>query len=421
MAKPIFCGLDFGTSNSTLGLFRQEKVELVPVEGDNVTIPSALFFDFEEHGVHFGRDAIQTYLEGGEGRMMRALKSILGTPTMQEFTMVGRERKPFTAVLGLFLSHMKAKAEVLLDDNLTHVVMGRPVFFVDNNPDADKEAEQTMRAIAQDIGFTDVEFEYEPVAAARDFQQVAEREEIALIIDIGGGTSDFTILKVLPGDLDKQSDNSRNQILANTGVHIGGTDFDRWLSLSRVMPLLGYQSPMLKEGRLMPVGYYHDLATWQKINFLYDHKTHSELRYLRKEAKEPHLLDRLLQLLELREGHRLALSVESSKVTLSDQEETELPLTFIERDLVASISRADLIDSLDDGTERIKRTISEALKLASLDGEQISAVFLTGGSTKVPYIRQSLTAMVPNAQIIEGDAFGSVGIGLALEAQRRFS
>ena len=421
MAKPIFCGLDFGTSNSTLGLFRQEKVELVPVEGDNVTIPSALFFDFEEHGVHFGRDAIQTYLEGGEGRMMRALKSILGTPTMQEFTMVGRERKPFTAVLGLFLSHMKAKAEVLLDDNLTHVVMGRPVFFVDNNPEADKEAEQTMRAIAQDIGFTDVEFEYEPIAAARDFQQVAEREEIALIIDIGGGTSDFTILKVLPGDLDKQSDNSRNQILANTGVHIGGTDFDRWLSLSRVMPLLGYQSPMLKEGRLMPVGYYHDLATWQKINFLYDHKTHSELRYLRKEAKEPHLLDRLLQLLELREGHRLALSVESSKVTLSDQEETELPLTFIERDLVASISRADLIDSLDDGTERIKRTISEALKLASLDGEQISAVFLTGGSTKVPYIRQSLTAMVPNAQIIEGDAFGSVGIGLALEAQRRFS
>ena len=421
MAKPIFCGLDFGTSNSTLGLFRQEKAELVPVEGDNVTIPSALFFDFEEHEVHFGRDAIQTYLEGGEGRMMRALKSILGTPTMQEFTMVGRERKPFTAVLGLFLSHMKAKAEALLDDNLTHVVMGRPVFFVDNNPDADKEAEQTMRSIAQDIGFTDVEFEYEPVAAARDFQQVAQREEIALIIDIGGGTSDFTILKVLPGDLDKQSEDSRSQILANTGIHIGGTDFDRWLSLSRVMPLLGYQSPMLKEGRLMPVGYYHDLATWQKINFLYDHKTHSELRYLRKEAKEPHLLDRLLQLLELREGHRLALSVENSKVTLSDQEETELPLTFIERDLIASISRADLIDSLDDGTERIKRTISEALKLASLDGEQISAVFLTGGSTKVPYIRQSLTAMVPNAQIIEGDAFGSVGIGLALEAQRRFS
>lgn len=420
MAKPIFCGLDFGTSNSTLGLFRQDKAMLVPVEGNDVTIPSALFFDFEEHDVHFGRDAIQTYLEGGEGRMMRALKSILGTPTMQDFTMVGSERKPFTAVLGLFLSHMKAKAEALIDNELTHVVMGRPVFFVDYNPDADKEAEQTMRSIAQDIGFTDIEFEYEPVAAARDFQQVAEREEIALIIDIGGGTSDFTILKVLPSIQEKQSVDSRNQILANTGIHIGGTDFDRWLSLARVMPLLGYQSPMLKEGRLMPVGYYHDLATWQKINFLYDHKTHSELRYLRKEAKEPHLLDRLLQLLELREGHKLALSVESSKVTLSDQDKTELPLTFIERDLVASISRADLIDSLEDGTERIKQTISDALTMASLSGDQISAVFLTGGSTKVPFIRQSLTAMVPNARIIEGDAFGSVGIGLALEAQRRF-
>ena len=420
MTKPNYCGLDFGTSNSTLGLIRQGKAALVAVEGKDVTIPSAMFFDFEEHGVHFGRDAIETYLEGGEGRMMRALKSILGTPTMQEFTMVGRERKPFSAVLALFLKHMKDKAELLIDDDLTHVVLGRPVYFVDNNSDADKEAEDTMRSIARDIGFTDVEFEFEPVAAARDFQQIAQQEEIALIIDIGGGTSDFTILKVAPVESKQAQGDSRDQILANTGIHIGGTDFDRWLSLSRVMPLLGYQSPMIKEGRLMPVGYYHDLATWQKINFLYDHKTHSELRYLRKEARQPELLDRLISLLELREGHRLALSVENSKVVLSDQDETVLPLKFIENDLYASISRQDLIESLDDGTDRIKRTISEALSMASLVGDQITAVFLTGGSTKVPYIRESLTAMVPQAKVIEGDAFGSVGIGLALEAERRF-
>ncbi|WP_319410586.1 Hsp70 family protein [uncultured Cohaesibacter sp.] len=420
MAEATCCGLDFGTSNSTLGLMEKGKATLVPMEGEEVTIPSALFFDFEEHAVHYGRDAIQTYLEGGEGRMMRALKSILGTPTMQEFTMVGSERKPFTAVLGLFLQQMKARAEARIGEELTHVVMGRPVQFVDNNPGADREAEQTMRAIAQDVGFTEIEFEFEPVAAARDFQQLATQEEIALIIDIGGGTSDFTILKVSPSDLQEHPGNSRDQILANTGIHIGGTDFDRWLSLASVMPLLGYQSPMSKEGRLMPVGYYHDLATWQKINFLYDHKTHSELRYLRKEAREPMLLDRLIKLLELREGHRLALSVEQSKVTLSDQQETELLLSFIEQGLRAGISRADLIESLEDGTERIKRTIAEALAMASVSGEAITAVFLTGGSTKVPYIRQSLTGMVPNAKVIEGDAFGSVGIGLALEAQRRF-
>ena len=352
--------------------------------------------------------------------MMRALKSILGTSTMQEFTMVGSERKPFTAVLAAFLRHMKTTAESQLHQELTKVVLGRPVFFVDHNPDADREAEGTMRSIAEDLGFKDVEFEYEPVAAARDFQQQATREEIALIIDIGGGTSDFTILKVAPASQTMQSGNSRDQILANTGVHVGGTDFDRWLSLARIMPLMGYRSEMLKEGRLMPVGYYHDLATWQKINFLYDHKTHSELRYLRKEAKEPHLLDRLIHLLDLREGHKLALSVENSKMVLSDQERTELSLSFVEMGLSAIMTREDLIDALEDGTRRIRLTIAEALNAAGLSGEEITAVFLTGGSTKVPYIRESLTAMAPHATIIEGDAFGSVGIGLTLEAQKRF-
>ncbi|WP_319484460.1 Hsp70 family protein [uncultured Cohaesibacter sp.] len=420
MSEQVCCGLDFGTSNSTLGLMNNGKPELVALEGDEVTIPSALFFDFEDHGIHFGRDAIDTYLEGGEGRMMRALKSILGTSTMQEFTMVGSERKPFTAVLGAFLRHMKSTAESQLQKELTKVVLGRPVFFVDNNPEADREAEETMRSIAGDLGFKDVEFEYEPVAAARDFQQQASREEIALIIDIGGGTSDFTILKVAPANHMPHAGNSRDQILANTGIHIGGTDFDRWLSLARVMPLMGYRSEMLKEGRLMPVGYYHDLATWQKINFLYDHKTHSELRYLRKEAKEPHLLDRLMHLLDLREGHKLALSVENSKVILSDQERTELSLSFVEKGLAAIMTRDDLIDALEDGTRRIRLTIAEALNEAGLSGEEITAVFLTGGSTKVPYIRESLTSMAPHATIIEGDAFGSVGIGLTLEAQKRF-
>ncbi|SNY92823.1 hypothetical chaperone protein [Cohaesibacter sp. ES.047] len=421
MSTKPFCGLDFGTSNSTLGLIDNGKARLVELEGDEVTLPSTLFFDFEEHSTHFGRDAIATYMEGGEGRMMRALKSILGSPTIHETTMIGNERMPFTAVLGLFLSRMKRSAEAEIDKEIDHVVMGRPVHFVDDNPDSDREAEETLRMIAQETGFSRIEFEFEPVAAARDFQQTVNSEEIALIIDIGGGTSDFTILKVGAGSLGQSSQDSKDAILANTGVHVGGTDFDRWLSLARVMPFFGYRSPMLKAGRLMPVGYYHDLATWQKINFLYDHKTKTDLRYLRREAKEPHLIDRLLHLLELREGHRLALGVEACKVALSELLKASLPLDFVEKDLEAEMSRDDLIEALQDGTKRIQNTISEGLKKAGLKGSDITAVFLTGGSTKVPYIRTSLTGMVPNARVIDGDAFGSVGIGLALEARRRFA
>ena len=413
------CGLDFGTSNSTLGMIRDDQAQLIPLEGDDVTIPSALFFDFEDHRIHFGRDAITTYMEGGEGRMMRALKSILGTPTIHETTMIGKEREPFTRVLARFLHHMKRTAERQAETELTHVVLGRPVHFVDGNDAADKEAEETMRAIAQDAGFKQIDFEFEPVAAARDFQKTARSEELALIIDIGGGTSDFTILKVSPGDM-SPADKTRS-ILANAGIHIGGTDFDRWLSLRRVMPHLGYGSPMLKAGRLMPVGVYHDLATWQKINFLYNHKTAADLRYLRKESAAPHLLSRLLHLLEMREGHRLALAVEEAKVILSDEGETELSLDFLEQDLRACIRRAHLVDALREGTGKVKQTIIEALGQARVKGEDISVVFLTGGSTKVPHIRNSLTVMTPHARLIDGDAFGSVGIGLALEAQSRFS
>lgn len=420
MAKHAYCGVDFGTSNSTLGLVVDGRPQLVPLEGGEVTLPSALFFDFEDHTVHFGRDAISAYMEGGEGRLMRALKSILGTPTIHETTMIGRERKTFTAVLALFLQQMKIRAEQVAGQELNDVVMGRPVHFIDYDQAADKEAEDTLRAIAADVGFRHIEFQYEPVAAARDFQQSNSNEELAMIIDIGGGTSDFTILKVSPKEAE-QTGKAKDTILANAGIHVGGTDFDRWLSLSRLMPLLGYQSPMIKEGRLMPVGYYHDLATWQRINFLYDHKTFSDLRVLRREARQPELIERLLKVLELREGHRIALGVEAAKVALSDEHQSEMRLDFIEDDLAALMTRDDLIAALDDGTERVKKVISEAITTAQVKPDDVSVVFLTGGSTKVPFIRDSLTAMVPNARIIDGDAFGSVGIGLALEAQQRFA
>lgn len=420
MAKHAYCGLDFGTSNSTLGLVVDGKPQLVPLEAGEVTLPSSLFFDYENHSVHFGREAIATYMEGGEGRLMRALKSILGTSTIHETTMIGPERKPFTAVLALFLQRMKRQAEKAIGQELSHVVMGRPVHFIDYDETADREAEDTLRAIAAEVGFKHIEFQFEPVAAARDFHQTTSREELAMIIDIGGGTSDFTVLKVSPQDANRIGKPS-DTVLANAGIHVGGTDFDRWLSLSRLMPLLGYQSPMIKEGRLMPVGYYHDLATWQRINFLYDHKTFSDLKVLRREAKKPQLIERLLKVLELREGHRLALGVEEAKVTLSDHTQAEMHLDFIEANLTASMSRDDLVDALSDGTERVKKVISEAITSAGVKADAISVVFLTGGSTKVPYIRDSLTAMVPNARIIDGDAFGSVGIGLALEAHQRFS
>lgn len=412
------CGLDFGTSNSTLCLVEQESVRMAALEAGQPTIPSAIFFDFEEGSTHFGRDAIDIYMEAGEGRMMRALKSILGTSTMAETTMIANERRPFTDILGIFLAHMKNTAENQSEQELTHVVMGRPVHFVDTDEEADKEGERALRDVAHSVGFKHVDFEFEPVAAAREFASTVQREELALIIDIGGGTSDFTILKLSP-DKARQG-HARSMILANAGVHIGGTDFDRWLSLAKVMPHLGYQSPMSKEGRLMPVGFYHDLATWQKINFLYNHQTRFDLRQLQKDAKQPHLIERFLHLLEMKDGHRLALATEEAKIELSDADQTTIDLDFIEAQLNAVVTVSELAEALENGIGRIEKTIAEALRQADVGRQAITALFLTGGSTRMPLVRQALTADFPNAKIFEGDAFGSVGRGLGLIARDRF-
>ena len=159
---------------------------------------------------------------------------------------------------------MKRRAEQATGREFRHVVHGRPVHFVDNAPEADRKAEETLRAIAREIGFDEVTFQFEPIAAALDYERQIAAEEIALIADIGGGTSDFSIVRLGPRVTARPI--APADILANDGVRIGGTDFDRQLSLGVVMPLLGFGSAMKRAGLDVPSSYFHDLATWSNIN-----------------------------------------------------------------------------------------------------------------------------------------------------------
>src|SRR5690348_7894929 len=152
-----YCGLDFGTSNSTLALNAQGRAFLCPLEGDSVTLPSAVFYDFEDHSVRFGRDAIQTYVEGAEGRLLRALKSVLGSSLIEETTLIQRKRVPMRAIIGMFIRHLKRKAEQHLasrgvNGGLETVVLGRPVHFVDHDEEADAKAEAELIAAAKAEG-----------------------------------------------------------------------------------------------------------------------------------------------------------------------------------------------------------------------------------------------------------------------------
>lgn len=414
------CGLDFGTSNSTLAHASGGNAppRLLPLEGDKVTIPSTIFFDFETDETLVGRAALARYTEGADGRMMRSLKSILGRSISEEATRIKRRTLPFLEIIGMFVTELKRRGEAAIDAPLGDVVVGRPVHYVDDDPLADREAEKQMASAVRAQGFRHIEFQYEPIAAALDYEQQVTREELGLIVDLGGGTSDFSIVRVSPDRaraVDRQGD-----ILATAGVHVGGTDFDRLLSLAAVMPGLGYQTPTADGKRPLPSPHYVDLATWHRINRLYTPERLRELRHTEREARDPERVERMISIVSHREGHALAGAVEDAKIALTDETQTRLNFSGEEISLTPEITRGQLDEAVHASIGRIEDKLRSVVAIAGLTPEKIDTLILTGGSTQMPAILARLRANFPVARFVETDAFGSVGLGLALDAVRKF-
>lgn len=418
MTAMLPCGIDFGTSNSTAALAGAEGVRLLPLEGDNTVLPSAIFFSFEDETVAFGRDAIATYVDGVEGRLMRSLKSVLGSSTMAEKTVIKATRWSFAEIIGLYLAEVKARAEWASGACLEEVVLGRPVFFVDRDELADRRAQDELEAIARKAGFKSIAFQFEPIAAALDYETSVEREELAAIIDLGGGTSDFSIVRVSPER--RRKVDRRGDILASSGVHIGGTDFDRLLSLKRVMPEFGYGTAARDGKRDLPSWAYFELATWHRINFLYNWQASRSLREMRNDARSPHLVERLIDLVNARQGHALAGAVEAAKVSLSSLDTHDLRVPAGASRFDVALTREAFIEAISQSVESVEAALRDCLALAGVASADISTVFLTGGSASIPFVRQRLAPIFANARIVQGDVFGSVGTGLALDALRRF-
>ncbi|WP_407314788.1 Hsp70 family protein [Pseudomonas sp. nanlin1] len=411
------CGIDFGTSNSTVGWHRPGVDTLIALEDGKITLPSVVFFNLEERRPVYGRLALHEYLEGYEGRLMRSLKSLLGSKLIKHDTSVLGTAMPFKDLLGLFIGELKKRAEHNAGRAFDQVVLGRPVHFVDDDQAADQEAEDTLAEVARKIGFTDVSFQYEPIAAAFDYESTLNREELVLIVDIGGGTSDFSLVRLSPQRRDIAE--RHDDILATGGVHIGGTDFDKQLSLQGVMPLFGYGSRM-KSQAFMPTSLHMNLATWHTINSVYSQKSQLALASMRYDIQDTDGIDRLFKLIEQRAGHWLAMEVEETKIQLTEAQSRHVPLDRIQPGLSVELSRALFESAIDPLLARVRGSVSQLLGTAGVGVEQVDTVFFTGGSSGIPALRQSVAAMLPNAQHVEGNIFGSIGSGLAIEARKRY-
>ncbi|MDP3263346.1 MAG: Hsp70 family protein [Tabrizicola sp.] len=412
----VACGIDFGTSNSTVGLVDSGGARLLALEAGSPTLPSAVFWQTEGAPPLFGRAAVAAYLEGDEGRLMRGLKSTLGSGLIHDKTAVGGRAVSFREVLGRFIGHLRA-AQMTAAPELASVVLGRPVHFVDDDAAADAAAEAVLAEIARDCGWREVAFQYEPIAAALHYEQTAAREELVLIVDIGGGTSDVSVVRVGPGRAalpDRGGD-----ILANDGIRAGGTDFDRLLSLAEALPHLGYLAPT-RGGGTMPRHYYLDLATWHRINALYTARTAGDLKALRLVAERPELVDRMLRVVDGRHGHGLAMRVEAAKIALSDTDAARLQMADLTGGPNPMLRREGFEAAVEAPVARIGALLARVLVDAGVPADAIGTAFLTGGSSQLPILRATVQALLPGAAIATGDMLGSVGTGLALEARRRF-
>ncbi len=411
-----FCGIDFGTSNSTVSLAGPTgPARLIALEGGHLTLPSAVFWP-EDGALSFGRAAIADYVEGEEGRLMRGLKSTLGLGLIDERTAIGGRGVTFREVLSRFIRHLRACLDAQAT-GVTKVVLGRPVHFVDDDPAADAAAEAALAAIARAVGFTEIAFQFEPIAAALRYEEGIAAEELVLIVDIGGGTSDVSLVRVSP-ERARAADRSAD-ILGNGGIRLGGTDFDRSLSLAEVMPHLGHGSTLSAGKTLIPNHYFLDLATWHRINSLYAPRKVAEVRSLLPDADRPDLVERLVRVVETRSGHALAMEVEAAKIALSGAEAARLMLKPICGGPNPMAARARFEAVLQPGLARIAALMDEVLAQAGT--RQPGTVFLTGGSSDLPALRAMVAGLLPGVAIASGDMLGSVGAGLALEARRRFA
>lgn len=409
-------GIDFGTSNSAVSFASPgEAARLLPIEGSATTLPTALFFNAEDRSTHFGRDAIALYLSGVEGRLMRSLKSLLGSPLMQEKTAVYDGLVSFEDIIARFLHELVTRAERELGQRPERVVIGRPVHFVDDDAKRDQRAEESMRHAARAAGLRDVSFQYEPIAAAFDYEQRVTRESLILIVDIGGGTSDFTVVRLGPERMARAD--RADDVLATSGVHIGGTDFDQRLNLERVMPLLGLRH-LGPSGREVPSKVFFELSSWHLINWLYAPKAVRQARELRTSYGDRQLHDRLMTVLEERHGHRIASEVEQAKIngSVSDAE-VQIDLSCIEAGLASALTPTDMAQQLAAPLENVVACAHACVKRAGLRSGDLDAIYLTGGSSALRPFQRALRASFAGVPLIEGDLLGGVAAGLAYSAR----
>ena len=417
MDRPTLYAVDFGTSNSLLAAASPERpfepVPLDPAAADPTILRSILCFP-EAGGVHVGAEALAAFVaHDGEARLLRSIKRHLGSRSFRGTTVRGRMVSA-EELVGALLRQMRLRADAHFGVEVRRVLLGRPVHFAGED---DGFAEARLRRAAELAGFEEIQLLAEPVAAARAFGAAADRAELALIGDFGGGTSDFTLLRVTPGDLE------RSEVVGVGGVAVAGDALDAAIMRSSVARHFGaevrYRAPFGKNVLQMPHGVLTHLCSPAHLSILLRRDLAAFLADVRRwslSSLDRRRMDQLAVLVDDTQGFHLFEAIERAKKELSAAESAEVTFTHPGIDVREPLTRVGFEEASQREVAAILACLEETVRTAGVRFEDVGVVCCTGGTARVPRLAAELRARMPQARVEQLKGFHSVVEGLAREA-----
>ena len=419
-------GLDFGTTNSSIGVATDDGVKLASFThrgGVTETFRSVLYFHPDardkqgRYEATAGPRAIDRYLEAeGKGRLIQSLKSYVADRGFQATSIFARTHT-LVDLLALLLADLRAQAEAELGPLGSRIVVGRPVHFAHASEDSESLPIDRMREALARVGWTDVVFEYEPVAAAYYYEEKLTEDQRVFVADFGGGTSDFSLIEVGPS----HRESGKRNILGSDGVGIAGDALDARVLHNVVAPMLGMGSTyraMFGRELEVPVWIFAKLRRWHHLSFLKTKKNLDLIAEIASQADEPEKIEALQHILEYDLGYHLYRAVERAKVALSAADTTRFefsdpPLLAI----AADITRGQFEEWISEETTAMADCVDRLLGATGMTAADVDQVFMTGGSSFVPAVRRIFDERFGAAKIRAGGEMISVATGLALRAR----
>jgi len=411
-------GLDFGTTNSSLAWARRDgTVTLCPIDPpalDANVLRSLLYFSLERRAFVVGHNAISEYLaEDMQGRMMQSIKTFLADDSFEQ-TFVHDRFYTLEDLIAVVFRHVRTAVRRLTRDEVA-LVIGRPAVFLDR-PEKENLAQARLRRAAQLAGFFEIEFQYEPIAAGLAYEMSLTRPEVALIADFGGGTSDFTVMRLGAGS----KGDRRQDILATGGVQIAGDSFSAAIMEQKLTKYFGAGSTYRSmEGNDLPFPslLLSSLSRWHQVAFLRSRETREQLRRLRDTCNNPTAVQALEDLIEGNSAFYLFQAIEKAKSELSTQETAVIRFDRDDICIEEPIARGEFECFIARDQERIRQCMHEVLSKAGVSVDQVQAVFMTGGTAQIPVIRRMFEQELGAEKLKSRDYLTSVAVGLGVTAQ----